>query len=167
VTAGETLFTRSADGTNLAYQIGGFVVTDEQRLGLFRALGHPEWGDDARFLLAGLMADPANRAALGALLTETFEQFSTAEILERLIDHDVPCGPILAAHEVHLDDQVVHNRVLVEWDHPVAGGIRQPRPGAQFGATPVEPTYRLATLGEHTAEVLEQLGRDRPPSAAP
>jgi crotonobetainyl-CoA:carnitine CoA-transferase CaiB-like acyl-CoA transferase len=143
--------TRTADG-HLVY----FVVTDEQRLGLFRALGHPEWGEDGRYLLAGLQADPESRAALGALLSDAFEQFPTAGILERLRANDVPSGPILAAEEVHLDDQVVHNHALVEWDHPVAGRLRQPRPGARFSATRVEPTYTLASLGEHTSQVLNQ-----------
>jgi crotonobetainyl-CoA:carnitine CoA-transferase CaiB-like acyl-CoA transferase len=141
--------TRTADG-HLVY----FVVTDDQRRGLFRALGHPEWGDDDRYLHARLTADAENWAALGALIAEAFERFPTGEILERLHANDVPCGPILAPHEVHLDDQVVHNNALIEWDHPAAGRLRQPRPGARFSATPAEPTCTLAALGEHTAEVL-------------
>ena len=117
--------TRTSDG-HLIY----FAVTDVHRRGLYRALGHPEWGDDERFLLAGQQSDPANRIALGALLVEVFEAVPTDEMLERLHAEEVACGPIRALEEVHLDEQVIHNQALVEWDHPTGGRLRQPRPGA-------------------------------------
>jgi crotonobetainyl-CoA:carnitine CoA-transferase CaiB-like acyl-CoA transferase len=53
---------------------------------------------------------------------------------------------------------VRHNEVLVEREHPSAGVIRQPRPPARFDRTPAEPG-RLAPLhGEHTDEILAELG---------
>jgi len=140
--------TTTADG-----QLVYFVVTDTQRRGLYRALGHPEWGEDERFLHVGFMADPANRETLGALLEAAFATFTTEDILLRLHAEEVPCGPVLRADEVLRDPQIAHNGTLVEWDHPRAGRIRQPRPGAWFSATPVEPRYTLPALGEHTAEV--------------
>jgi crotonobetainyl-CoA:carnitine CoA-transferase CaiB-like acyl-CoA transferase len=50
----------------------------------------------------------------------------------------------------------VYHRSLIEWDHPTGGRLRQPRPGARFGGTPVEPRFNVPGLGEHTDEVLDE-----------
>jgi len=141
--------TRTADG-----QLVYFALTDAHFLGLYRALGHPEWCDDERFTFAG-RSDPRNLSALGALIADAFEQLPTGEVLARMYAEGVPCGPIRALEDVHLDEQVVHNRALVEWEHPVGGRLRQPRPGARFSGTPVEPRYSVPAHGEHTRELLE------------
>jgi crotonobetainyl-CoA:carnitine CoA-transferase CaiB-like acyl-CoA transferase len=144
--------TRTADG-----QIIYFAVTDAQRQGLYRALGHPEWCQDERFLLEGQQSDPANRVLLAELLADVFAQIPAGQLLERLHAEDVPCGPIKALGEVHLDEQLIHNKSLIEWDHPTGGRLRQPRPGAQFSGTPVAPRYNVPGLGEHTHEILGEL----------
>jgi crotonobetainyl-CoA:carnitine CoA-transferase CaiB-like acyl-CoA transferase len=145
--------TPTADG-HIVY----FAATTAQRQGLYRALGRPEWGEDERFLLQGLRQnDPSIRAMVGGLLAEIFETIPTAELLERLHAEDVPCGPISALGEVHLDPQVIHNRSLFEWEHPTGGRLRQPRPGARFSGTPVELRFNVPGLGEHTDEVLGEL----------
>ncbi|GAC1600942.1 MAG: CoA transferase [Acidimicrobiales bacterium] len=142
--------TPTADG-----QLIYFAASDKQLRGLYRALGHAEWGADDRFLVVGQLANAENRKALRDVLEEAFVQWSTAEILERMHAEDVPCGPILSLDEVHLDAQVRHNNALVEWDDPGSGRLRQPRPGARFSRTPVEPRYTVAALGEHTDALLK------------
>jgi crotonobetainyl-CoA:carnitine CoA-transferase CaiB-like acyl-CoA transferase len=145
--------TPTADG-HIVY----FAASEAHRKGLYRALGRPEWGEDERFLVQGLRQnDPAIRDQVGALLAEIFEKIPTAELLQRLHAEDVPCGPIRALDEVHLDPQVIHNRSLIEWDHPTGGLLRQPRPAARFSETPVEPRFNVPGLGEHTDEVLGEL----------
>ena len=109
----------------------------------------PIVGDEyASLLRAGQQNDPANRITLGGLLAEIFEQVPTAELLEHLHTEDVPCGRIHALGEVHLDEQIVHNQAVVEWDHPAGGQLRQPRPGARFSVSPVEPSYTVPTRCE-------------------
>jgi len=49
---------------------------------------------------------------------------------------------------------------LVEFDHPVGGHMRQPRPPGQFSETPAEPFRTSPALGEHTDEVLRESGFD-------
>ncbi|HTY16595.1 MAG TPA: CoA transferase, partial [Myxococcota bacterium] len=72
----------------------------------------------------------------------------------------LPVAPALSLEEVIDDPQVRHNEVLIERDHPTAGRIRQPRPAARFDRTQAEPG-RLAPLpGEHTDEILAELGID-------
>ena len=107
--------TECADG-----KIVYFVASDQQRHGLFEALGHPEWIDDPRFR-DGAIANLDNFAALGVVLAEAFSTITVTEALERLIGADVPCGPVLDAEESLVDPQVLHNETLQTWEHPLAG----------------------------------------------
>jgi crotonobetainyl-CoA:carnitine CoA-transferase CaiB-like acyl-CoA transferase len=156
VKPGPTLYelyrlTETADG-HLIY----FAVSDAEFHGLFRALGRPEWCEDARFRdLPGRMT---HMAELEPMLREAFRGWRTAEILERMAAESLPVAPALSLEEVVADPQVRHNEVLLEREHPSAGVIRQPRPPARFDRTPAEAGRLAPLLGEHTDEVLAELG---------
>jgi len=146
--------TETADG-----KIVYFAGNDKQRAAVFAALGHPEWGDDERFAsTAALTANPENFAILGQMIADAFLQLDTETVLERLVEHDVPAGPVLSATEVITDAQILHNGTLVEWDHPLAGRIRQPRPAARFSVTPAAARTSAALRGQHNDEILHELG---------
>jgi crotonobetainyl-CoA:carnitine CoA-transferase CaiB-like acyl-CoA transferase len=100
------------------------------------------------------LTETADGHIIATLVVKSFRKLPMEEILKRLEAEDVPCGPVHALEEVHLDAQIVHNHALVEWEHPTAGRLRQPRPGAEFGGTPVQPRYMVAALGQHPEEVL-------------
>ena len=158
VTPGPTLYelyrlTETADGHLVC-----FAVTDAECHGLFRALGRPEWCEDPR--LRDLLSRIQHRELFEELVYGEFRKWSTREILARLAAEALPAAPVLSLEEVLDDPQVRHNEILVERDHPTAGRIRQPRPAARFDRTPAEPG-RLAPLpGEHTDEILGELGID-------
>ena len=158
VTPGPTLYelyrlTETVDG-HLVF----FAVTDAECHGLFRALGRPEWCEDPR--LRELPSRIQHRELFEELVYGEFRKWSTREILARLAAEALPAAPVLSLEEVLDDPQVRHNGILVERDHPTAGRIRQPRPAARFDRTPAEPG-RLAPLpGEHTDEILAELGID-------
>lgn len=145
--------TRCADG-ELVY----FTGTLEQRLRLFQALGHPEWCDDERFNTLASVASRENSALLGKMLTAAFETLPVADAYQSLVDHDVPCGMVTALADVPNQVQVVANESLVEFDHPIVGRVRQPVPAAQFHGTPCAPRLTFPALGEHTADLLAELG---------
>jgi len=139
----------------------GFVtiaaVTEEQWTNLLIAVDRPEVLADPRF--ATPEARLANLDAFRAELSADADKFTTAEVMKRLHDADVPCGPILKPEEVPEFEQVVANGCIVESDHPIMGSIREPRPPARFQTTPAEIHSPAPGLGEHTEAVLGELGR--------
>jgi crotonobetainyl-CoA:carnitine CoA-transferase CaiB-like acyl-CoA transferase len=147
--------TQTADG-HIVY----FTGNDKQRAAVFAALGHPEWGDDPRFSsMAALAANPENYGLLGELMAAAFLTMDSETVLKRLLEHEVPAGPVLSAEQVLTDAQVVHNQTVVEWDHPLAGRVRQPRPAARFSVTPAALAASCPARGQHNDEILHALGR--------
>jgi len=124
--------------------------------GLAKALGHPEWIDDPRFnTVAARIRNVSERLDLTAEILATK---TSAEWLAKLEANDVPCAPVLSREEVIRDAQVVANELIVESNHPHAGPMRQPRPAARFDKTPAGLHRPAPLLGEHSDEILKQLG---------
>lgn len=136
-----------------------FAATDAQRHGLYEAVEHPEWKDDPRFCDMIAITNAENFQALGVLLVDAFATFTVADALDRLIDADVPCGPVLDADEAIADVQLVHNATLETWEHPLAGQIRQPRPAARFSTTPASVAATASLRGGDNDAILAELGR--------
>ena len=82
----------------------------------------------------------------------------SAEWLERLDAEGVPCAPVLSLAQVPEHPQVVASGIIVESEHPAAGPMRQARPAARFGAARGDAPRGAPALGEHTDEVLAELG---------
>jgi crotonobetainyl-CoA:carnitine CoA-transferase CaiB-like acyl-CoA transferase len=81
-----------------------------------------------------------------------------AEWLERLTAAGVPCAPVLTRGAMIENAQVRANRIVEQPEHPVAGTLRQARPAARFSATPAVISRGGPGLGEHTREILAELG---------
>ncbi len=151
--AGAYRLTECADG-HLVY----WVVQPGDIWNLARALGHPEWEHDERWADGATRLRPENWAALGAAIGEGFGELTVAEAIERLQEHDVPVGPVLSLEEVPRHEQVAHNGIVVEWEHPTAGPMRQAGPAAHFSDTPAAAALGVPLLGEHTDHVLRSSG---------
>ncbi|MGB0619565.1 MAG: CaiB/BaiF CoA transferase family protein [Myxococcota bacterium] len=155
---------RNALAQDLVFETAdGFMtagaVSDSEWEGLTRALEHPEWLDDERFRTAGGRVAYAKERldqTADVLLTKTTEEW-----LERLDAEQVPCAPILPLSEIIRHPQVEATGIVVETDHPVAGRIRQARAAARFEKTPTTLEGHAPTLGEHTDEILAELGLER------
>ncbi len=139
----------------------GFVtiaaVTPQQRDSLLVAIGRVDLLVDPRF--ATLESLMQNLDAFRAEVLSSQKGRTTGELLAALHDADVPCGPILRPGEVPDFPQVRENEILVASEHPTMGRIREPRPAARFEATPSTIRSPAPTLGQHTDEVLRELGR--------
>jgi crotonobetainyl-CoA:carnitine CoA-transferase CaiB-like acyl-CoA transferase len=132
------------------------AVTDAQVHGLFRALGRADLASDPRFATAA--ARMQNLAALAAELGDGPTQKSVAEVVSALEAEDVPCGPIWSIAQVPSDPQVRANGTFVESEHPRLGRMREPRPPLGFARTPAAIARPAPALGEHSDEVLAELG---------
>ena len=113
------------------------------------------WGDE-RFDSA--VNRRRNADMLNGLLNEAYARFSTEEMLARLEQNDVPYAELNSQEDVISDPQVVAMGALVEFDHHLAGPMRQPRPQGQFKGTPAGLHRSSPALGEHTEDVLGEVG---------
>jgi crotonobetainyl-CoA:carnitine CoA-transferase CaiB-like acyl-CoA transferase len=158
---GDIGVTRPPDVRDLVFETAdGWMtagtVSDAEWEGFTRAADHPEWLDDARFRSAAGRVKHAD--ARLDLMQEALRERTTAEWLERLDAHQVPCAPILTRDELLQHPQILANELIVESDDPQTGRMRQPRPAERFDATPSSIRRPAPLLGEHTHEVLRELG---------
>lgn len=132
------------------------VQSDKQWAGLVCALGKPEWLEDERFKTVAL-----RQLNVDARLTLTQEALlgqSSAHWLKLLEVADVPCAPVLQRRDVISHPQIIANETLMENVHPHAGPLRQARSAARFSLTPATYRHGAPLLGEHTQDVLAELG---------
>ncbi|MGE6212665.1 CaiB/BaiF CoA transferase family protein [Comamonas aquatica] len=144
----------SRDG-NVLLAIGN----DGQFARFCEACGHPDWAQDARF--ATNTARVQHRAELLERLLPVMRTRTTAEWIALLEDKAVPCGPINTVAQAFDDPQVRHRRIARTLPRQAGDGIAQVATVAnpmRLSATPV--SYRRAppSLGQHTQEVLHELG---------
>ena len=133
-----------------------FAISDAEFGGLCRALDCPELIDDARF--ADVTVRTRNAEVLAELLDRATGAHTTAELCARLEVEDVPHAEVTSLESLHRHPQVIENCLLVESEHPHAGRTRTPRPVASFEATPATLRRPAPALGEHTDELLAELG---------
>jgi crotonobetainyl-CoA:carnitine CoA-transferase CaiB-like acyl-CoA transferase len=132
------------------------VMSNKEWVGLTKALDRPEWLADERFATPSARDKHVNERLL--MTQEVLKTRSTAEWMQRLEAHDVPCAPALRRSEVIVHPQVAASKTVVEVDHPAAGRLRQARSPARFERTPSEIRRGAPLLGEHNDEVLAELG---------
>lgn len=115
------------------------------------AIDQPHLADEADFALPHMRV--ANRDALQRRLEAILADDTTANWVERIAAHGVPCGPINTIKEALQDPHVKDRGFLAEVD-----GRQFPRAPINMSRTPVEITRGSARVGEHTREVLLAAG---------
>jgi crotonobetainyl-CoA:carnitine CoA-transferase CaiB-like acyl-CoA transferase len=116
----------------------------------------PHIGEDPR------LTDPRRRHELheeaGPIFAAIFESRPSHEWLDILLEADVPCGPILDRSEVPYQEQVIANEMMVPLEHPVVGRTRIMGTPVRLSDTPSVPLRPAPTLGQHTDDILAELG---------
>jgi crotonobetainyl-CoA:carnitine CoA-transferase CaiB-like acyl-CoA transferase len=123
---------------------------------LSKVMGLEPLIQDKRFLT---VADRVtNRFELTQLLGKKLSEKTNKE-WEAILDKEgVANGPILYIDEVFKDPQVLHQKMLMEIDHPTAGKIKSLGFPVKLSRTPAELRNSPPLLGQHTEEVLKELG---------
>ena len=147
------------------------IGNDGQFRRFCNAVGKPEWADDARY--GGMAGRVTHRATLIPAMEEVTRTRTTAQWVTLLEDKAVPCGPINDIGQAFGDAQVQARGLVV--NQPVAG-VSIATLGVNSIATVASPLRLTATppvllrappsLGEHTEEVLTELGLDTAQVAA-
>jgi crotonobetainyl-CoA:carnitine CoA-transferase CaiB-like acyl-CoA transferase len=132
------------------------VGSERQWPRLCAAIGAPELADDLRFATNGDRVTA--RASLRPLLAERLAGRSTDAWLAALTAADIPCGPITDVLTAFRSPEATARSMLVEVEHPAFGLLRQVGIPIEFGATPGAVRTAPPLLGEHTGEVLAELG---------
>ena len=132
------------------------VGNDRQFVRLCEMLGKPELGSDERF--ATNSARVQNRAEIIEMLISIFRTESVSEWLRKLDEAEIPCGPINNFEQVFSMPNVQEREMLLKMNHPTIGELPLVGSPLKMSDTPVE--YRLPPplMGEHTEEVLRELG---------
>ena len=120
-----------------------------------RVIGEEGWIDDEAF------ATPAARLLHLKPIFRRIEQWTMTlnkfEAMDILNQHDIPCGPILSMKEIAEEPALRASGTIVEVDHPVRGKYLTVGNPIKLSDSPTVVT-RSPLLGEHTVEVLGQLG---------
>jgi crotonobetainyl-CoA:carnitine CoA-transferase CaiB-like acyl-CoA transferase len=136
----------------------GIVITcpsDKFFANLCKAL-EVTWTADARF--AKIAARLANQDALDGVLAARCREFARDDLLRRLIAAEVLAAPIHEIPEVAADVQVRHNDMIVATEHATLGRLEVTGVPVKLRGTPGSVRRSPPVHGQHTAEILGELG---------
>ena len=143
----------TADG-----HVGIIGVVPDRREAFFLTVGRPELVQDPRFATA--YYPPDAKRALFDTLAETFRTRSTADWIERLRAVEVRCAPVRDYLEVMRDEGVFENGYLQRFEDPDRGEQTTIGCPIRLSDTPAHPGRFAPEIGQHTEEVLLELGLD-------
>lgn len=142
----------------------GYVViavgNDAQFERLCGLLDCGEVANDERF--ATNPSRVANREALISILIERTQSFTRADLLDKLEAHTVPAGPINTVEDVFRDPQVRHRHMACDLEAPGTerGTVPSVRTPILFSNAALKLDRAAPRLGEHSAEVLAEIGME-------
>ena len=120
-----------------------------------KVIGREEWITDAKY------ATPKARLPHLSEIFDTIEGWTKTktkfEVMDILNQHDIPCGPILSMKEIADESSLRATGTVVEVDHPTRGKYLTVGNPVKMSDSPAD-VRRSPLLGEHTEEILAELG---------
>jgi crotonobetainyl-CoA:carnitine CoA-transferase CaiB-like acyl-CoA transferase len=130
--------------------------TDKEWHRFLSLIGRTELLEDPRYCNPYVRAQHLDE--LYQMMVPIIASTTSAEWLARLEEYDVPCSPVRTTQDLVTDPALVSAGVLSEHDHPTEGRIRLLGNPVRFTAAPNSIRRLPPNLGEHTREVLAELG---------
>lgn len=121
-------------------------------------IGAPELNDDPRF--ASNHDRMEHLKELEDILNGYLRHETSAVWLERMERAGLPAGPVLDILEMQADPQALAREMIVELDHPTAGRVKTLGHPIKFSETPASLRRAAPVLGQHSREVLQEVGYD-------
>lgn len=125
---------------------------------LCEKIGRPELFEDPLFKTNPLRL--ANRLILARELEKTFVTKTSQEWVELLLAEGIPAGPINTYPQAFDSEHGKHRKMRMEIDHPIEGKVPNIGFAVKLMGTPQAVTRHPPLLGEHTQELLQELGID-------
>jgi len=132
------------------------VGNDSQFAKMCTALNRPEVGTDPRY--AKNSDRIRHKEELMTLIAEIFAQWSRADLVAAMEKVSVPCGSINSIPEVFEQEQIKHRQMRMDLPHPRSGTVPSVKNPINFSETPLSYERAPPTLGQHSDEVLRELG---------
>ena len=123
-----------------------------EAIGAPQLIDHPDYATDK--------LRSKNRVGMNKAIAEITRSKSSREWIDILNKAGVPCGPIYKMDEVFADPQVRHLHMAAPVHHPRLGDIEVVAQAVELSRTPSGVRYPTPEKGEHTDEVLGELGFD-------
>jgi crotonobetainyl-CoA:carnitine CoA-transferase CaiB-like acyl-CoA transferase len=123
---------------------------------LCTAMGRPELVDDPKFVTLAERARHGDE--INGIVGAWTSGLTLAEVEERCVAHDVPVAAAYSAADIFSDPHMAARGDLVTVADPVLGPVRQQGPQPRFVGREVEAPTGAPRLGEHTREVLTEMG---------
>ncbi len=136
--------------------ISVIAVSDAHWTELFAAMGRAKLIEDPRF--CSIAARSANVDALYATLTEGMKLRSTGEWLAILREADIPCGAANTLADLMSNAYLRETGFFTKMQHPMDGTVVLPAIAPEFSDSPPGVRRLWPALGEHTEEVLREVG---------
>ena len=122
----------------------------------FETVGHPEWIEE--FAVRDPIKRAANIDAIYARMNKIALERTTAEWEALLLEIDVPHASFAKMKEIGEQPHLKAVGLFQQLEHPTEGTIQQARPPARFSESPAAIRRMPPRLGEHTREVLTEVG---------
>ena len=131
--------------------------TEAQLVGLLASVDQLHLYADERFNSPEKIRE--NYAEFRELVTAEFAHADTDEVMKKLNENDVPAAKYHDYHDVLNHPQYIANATIDEFEHPVMGNMRRVKSPAQFHGERLPPASHSPAHGEHTREVLADMGK--------